>query len=448
MKKLIIALPFVVGAAAVAGTSQYASSQTKSEYHQLLAQLNDLSPLVFVNEKYESGMTSSSAVTKVLASRTVDAEVLFRLQHDIQHAPVRMADEGFSVGTVSIDTRLHDDDMRSPDVMAMFTDKTPFSLKTNVKYSGEISNVLNVSGIDVTDNGETTTWSGMSFNGVTKDGATVGKGSMGSLAINDQQSGGMLSVEGIPFVIDVQHHGDGVYTGTGDMRFNKVSVLNPQMPMPVSISSVELTSSTDMNGDMLNSSTKFSLKDIESSLPLNNVSLNTQMNGIVVEGVREYNRVTMKALSNNLDTMIGNPDILPDISNGILAMFAPGSATKMTLALDNSEGDVNADIRLAVKDVTADGMSADSMKNIVNGRDLLNILTLDGSLNADTSALAQTPVMMMLGGAGEFISVTDESVTSNLSLNGTTLVVNGVELPLEMMFGFMLDVPFSELASM
>ncbi|MFK8081185.1 MAG: DUF945 family protein [Granulosicoccus sp.] len=448
MKKLFFAVPVVVGAAAIAGTAQYASTETKSEYHQLVAQLNDLSPLVFVNEQYDAGLTNSYAVTKVLASRTADAEVLFRLQHDIRHAPVRMGDDGIDVANVSIDTRLHNDASLSPELAAAFGDAAPFLLKTHVSYSGEISNHLNVSAVKVAEEGGEFLWTGLNFEGITRDGTTVGKGSVGAVSFSDTHGGGMLNVEDSPFEIDVQYHGDGVFTGKGDMKLEKISLLNPDMPVPVSMQSIELSSNTDMKGDVLNSNTLLKVRGIESPLPLNNVSLDTQMNGIVLEGLRQYNKATMAALKNDADALVDDPDLISDISSGLIAMFAPGSAMKYTLAMDNGEGDVNADIRLAVKDASADGMSADIMKSIATGRDLLNILTLEGSLDADTAALAQTPVMMMLGGAGEFITVTDESVKSQVSLDGTMLNVNGVELPLDTMFGFMLDVPFSDLASM
>ena len=94
---------------------------------------------------------------------------------------------------------------------------------------------------------------------------------------------------------------------------------------------------------------------------------------------------------------------------------------------------------------SADGMSADALDNILTGRDLLNVLAVNGQLDADTAAIEQTPVMMMLGAAGEFLTVSDQSITSSVELKGTTLVVNGVELPLDAMSGGMLDIPFSDL---
>lgn len=447
MKKLLIALPFVAGAAAIAGTSQYAGNQTKSEYHQLLAQLNDLSPLVFVNEQYEAGIVTSSAVTKVMSSRTADAELLFRLQHDIKHAPVRMGDQGVSLGTVNINTRLHDEISESSEFAALFADNNVFTLNTDVKYTGEINNQLRVNALEVSEEGETFTWSGMSFNGVTKDGATVGNGSMGSVKFIDENTGGMMSFADSQIDLDIQHHGDNIYTGSGDMKFDNVSFLSPELPVPVTLTSFEVNSSTEIQDAAMSGGSRISLNGIESDLPVNNASLDIQVEGLMIEGLRQYNKV-MAALNDEPENLLGDSELGAGIANALRDMFAPGSALTYAVALENSDGDVNADLRLALKDESEEGMGADALNNVVTGRDLLNILTLDGMLDADTEALAQTPLMMMLGGAGEFISVTDESITSRISLNGTTLLVNGVELPLDLMSGGMLDIPFSDLFQM
>lgn len=443
MKKLFIALPFVAGAAAVAGTSHYAGSKTESEYHKLLTRINNQSPFVLVNEEYESGFASSYAVTKVMASKKTDAEVVLRLQHDIQHAPVRMGDDGVSVASVSINTRLHDEQPESLDFSTLFADENPFELNTDISYSGEMSNQLMVSALEVAEDGKIFSWSGLDFTGVTKEGLTVGDGTMGSMSFSDENTGGMMSIAGSQIDLDVQHHGDHIYTGSGDLQFDNVSVQSPEIPVPVKVSSILVNGSTQKQNLSLSGGTRFSFKGIESDLPIDNASLDVQMQGMLIEGVREYNSV-MSIFNANPERLLDDSDFSAEMVNAFLGLFGPGSALTYAVALDNTEGDVKADIRLAMKDASAEGMSADALKNVVTGRDLLNILTLDGTLNADTAALAQTPVMMILDGAGEFITVTDESITSKVSLDGTTLTVNGVELPLDLMSGGMLDVPFSD----
>lgn len=443
MKKLFIALPFVAGAAAVAGTSHYAGSQTESEYHKLLTRINDQSPFVLVNEEYESGFTSSYAVTKVMASKKPDAEVVLRLQHDIQHAPVRMGDDGVSVASVSINTRLHGEQPESLDFSTLFAEENPFELNTDISYAGKMSNQLLISALEVSEDGKAFSWSGLNFSGVTKEGLTVGDGTMGFMSFSDENTSGVMSIADSQINLDVQHHGDHIYTGTGDFQFDNVSIQSPEFPVPVKVDSIVVNGSTQKQNLSLSGGTLFSFKGIESDLPINNASLDVQMEGMLIEGMRQYNSV-MSTFNADPERLLDDSDFSADMINAFREMFAPGTAVTYALALDNSDGNVKADIRLAMKDASAEGMSADALKNVVTGRDLLNILTLDGTLNADTAALAQTPVMMMLDGAGEFITVTDESITSKVSLDGTTLTVNGVELPLDLMSGGMLDVPVSD----
>ena len=446
MKKSLIALPLVAGAAAaaVAGTSHYAGSQTQGEYEQLLAQLNELSPLVFVNEQYESGLANSSAVTKVMASKEADAEVMFRLQHDIKHSAVRMGDGGVDIGTVSINTTLQDADQMDPEFLAALTDDVPFTLITDVHMSGEMRNQLTISGIKMEDAGTNGSWSGINFESVTKDSSTVGSGSMGVLAFNDAASGALMNVEQSPFEFDVINHGDMIFSGTGKFAFEKVSLVNPEMPVPIAIDSVQISADQSLDEDALSGTTLVSINGIESPLPIKQASLEMQMDDLMVEGLRQYNKL-ISAVGTNPEAVMADSDLMTNFGAAIRDMVKPGSGMKYTLALANDEGDVDANVRIGVKSEAEEGMSADALNNIVTGRDLLNILSLEGSLDADTAALSQTPIMMMLGAAGDFITVTDESIKSEISLNGTTLNINGTELPLEMMANGMLDVPLSDL---
>ena len=237
MKKSLIALPLVAGAAAaaVAGTSHYAGSQTQSEYEQLLAQLNEVTPLVFINEQYESGLGNSSAVTRVLGSKNADAQVLFRLQHDIKHSAVRIGDDGMAIGSVSIITTLQDVDELHPELLAALTDDVPFTLQTDVHMNGEVRNQLSVSGMKIEEEATSASWSGIDFESMTNEGLTFGSGSMGVLAFNNAASGALMNIEQSPFEFDVKNHGDMIFSGTGNVSFENVSMVNPDMPMPVAM---------------------------------------------------------------------------------------------------------------------------------------------------------------------------------------------------------------------
>ena len=446
MKKSLIALPVVAGAAAaaVAGTSHYAGSQTQTEYQNLLVQLNDLTPFVFENEEYESGLGSSTALTKVMASSDADAEVLFRLQHDIKHAAVRVGGDGMAIGTVTINTSLHNSTELDPAFIEAMTDDVPFTLTTDVHMGGEVSNQLRITGTDFDKDGASGSWSGIDFETVTKGNSTVGSGSLGVADFQDAVSGAMFSVEQNSFEFDIETFGDLIYTGNGKLEFEKLSLVSPELPVPVAIDSVLVSSDSNMNDDSMNSNAIVSLDGIDSPLPINKASLEVNLDDLLVEGLREYNQFFLTA-STDPEELMGDPELIKSLGAALRNIVKPGSGLEYKIALANNEGDVDANLRIGVK---TEGMSAAALDNITTGRELLNILSVNGALDADTSALSQTPVMMMLGGAGDFLTVTDESIKSEISLNGTTLVINGVELPLDMMAAGMLDVPFSDLMQM
>lgn len=447
MKKVLIALPLVVGAgaAAIAGTSQYAGTQTQAEYQQLLTQLNEVLPFAFVNESYESGLGTSTAVTKVMATTEADAEVLFSLHHDIQHGSVRMDSGGVKVGQVSINTTLHDKESLPAELVDGLIDDELFSLRTNVSYTGVSRHQLNVSGFEKSEDGVDLAWTGVSFDAkTTSGGATVGSGSLGSVNVSDTASGGLLTIGSSPLSVDMQDAGDMLYTGTTTLAFNDVELVSPDMPVPVSLTSFGFDTDTNLKADKLNTSSRFSLAGIDAPLPLKQATLDVEIEGLGVEGFRQYQKL-MNTLSADVDTALDDPEFTSKMVTALQSIVQPGSAMSYALNLGNDEGDVDVDLRFGVKNLSDDGMSADAMSKIVTGRDILNILSLTGALDADTEALAQTPLIGMLGVAGDFITVTDDSITSEISLNGDLLNVNGTELPLDAMTGGMLDIPLAEL---
>ena len=349
MKKLLIALPLVAGVA-VAGTSHYAGTQTENEYEQLLKQLNKLSPFVFVNETYESGLGSSTAITKVMTGSDVDAEVLFRLHHDIHHSSVRMNDDGLKLGTVTIDTTLQNKDELPADVQAALTDDTLVDLRTDVRFDGQMTNSLMVSGMEITEKGETVAWSGLTMDTVTQGSSTAGSGSMGSISYSDASVGGTVSIEDSQFAIDVQNQGGNIYTGSGDVSFNNISIMNPAtMPEPVTIESVIFDTSTDREDDSISGLSSFNINGIAAPVPLKNVSLNVEVDGILMEGLRQYNAI-FQAIANGSQAVMADEELRAKFIGAVRAMVEPGSAMKLAVVLDNDEGDADADVRIGIKE--------------------------------------------------------------------------------------------------
>ena len=147
MKKLLLAIPLVAGAS-WAGATFYTGSQTQSAYDKLLVQLNDYKPFTLVNESYTSGLVSSRAITKVMDSSAPDAQVLFRLQHDIQHSPIGVNEGNLRVSAANIKTTLVRDQSIPESVsqfMEGFTDAEPVQINTAVGFDGKTVNQFLIS---------------------------------------------------------------------------------------------------------------------------------------------------------------------------------------------------------------------------------------------------------------------------------------------------------------
>jgi len=442
MKKLLIALPFVAGAA-FAGTSHYSGSQTESEYHKLLVQLNENLPLKFENETYSSGLASSEAVTKVMAKDGAGNEVLFRLHHAIAHTPVRMDDGGVKFASVGIETTLHPDTQLPAELKSALTEDQIFVLRSNVKLGGITHSNLNISGFKTNEDGNDISWDGLNFEGTNDNGRIIGEGNIGKASVMSDMM--EFTFAGGDINADLVDKGNSLFVGTGGLTLNNISVTNPMLPMPVKVAKVDIRSNSEIKGELINSSGTFAVKGIESLLPVNDAKIDVRMDGLSIEGMSAYNEAAKK-YSTNMDALMGNDDeALFEILAAMRNVITTGSNMKYAVQLANDDGKVDADFTLGVKQANAPGMSADALDKIVTGRDLLNVIELNGMLDADMAALQQTPVPMMAAQFEEYLTITNDKITSKVTLEGTTIKINQFEMPLEAMLGDMLDTPLADL---
>ena len=441
MNKSLLAFPFAVctlSAVAFAATSQFSGEQTKQEYELLLAQLNALSVATFVNESYETGVGKSTAITRVQNGGAGDSDVLLFLHHDIDHSAVRKDDDGLHVGTVSIDTTLHQQDFAPEEMLEMFKDATPFRLITDIQHTGEVRNRLTVNPNDPDNAIDEFSWDGLELDVITNDGKIVGDGKLGKLSVVNPEDGTEMSIADSPFEVDLTLDEKVNYVGTTNFVINQMNLKSPQRP-ELTIKQIAVASETQVNDDGVDGSLLFDVRGIQSIMPISNASLDIAINGLGVEGVGLLNELfeTQNAVFDQ-DTMSD------EILTAVKAMLQPGVLMSFDLLLNNRGGDVVTDLNIALKEEGEDGMSADALEKVVTQRDALNLINFNGLLNADRSALDITPAMLFLGAAGEYITITDESVTSSITLEGSTLNINGVLLPLDQLTGS-LDQPFSDL---
>ena len=412
----------------------------KAEYEQLLSQLNAMSIATFVNESYESGVGKSTAITRVQKRGAGDSDVWLFLHHDIDHTAVKKDDDGLHVGTVTINTTLHEQDFMPVEVEEMFADSTPFRLITDIQHTGEMRNRFTVNPSNPDKRIDELVWDGLEFDVVTKDQVTVGGGKLGTLSVTNPEDGMEISIADSPFDIDIVLNELVGYTGDVDFTINQVNMKSLQRP-GMKIHQIALETESKINGNTLDSSVLIDMKGILSVLPISNASLDVALNGLGLDGLN-----LLSELSKSQGADLNSDQMLDEILQVFKEILLPGSLMNYELLLNNRGGDVLLDVSVAIKEEGEDGMTADALEKVVTQRDALDVINLNGLLNADRSALDLTPAMLFLGAVGDYITITDESVTSSITLEGSTLNVNGILLPLDQLIGS-LDVPLADLFS-
>lgn len=444
MKKLLLALPLVAGAS-LAGTSHYAGSQTEAEYSDLLEQLNGLNLLDFVQESYTSGLGKSEAITKVMISGDSDEDILFRLHHDIRHAPLRMDEDGVQIGTVSIDTTFHDQNELPEELKGVFSSEHPFQLQTTVGYGGAIRNNLTISGVHAEEeSGGIIQWGGLSLDVLTNGDKTLGHGDVAKASVVTPD-GTEVVIAGGDMDVDVQYHGDSIYSGETGIELQDISVSHPLLPAPSVVEKLSFRGVSGVDGELMNSKAIVGMTGLNAPIPLNALNLEVALAGLSVGGMREYNNVVNSYAYSPDELLANSEELLPEIMSALRGVITSDSALRYDLELANTGGKVVADMLLTVKDTDAPGMTADALDNVVTGKDLLNVIDFAARLNADTAALEQTPLLMMAAQYEDFLSINDNKIRSEVSLDGMLLRINEVEFPLDVMAGGVLDVPLADL---
>jgi len=155
MKKLLLALPLVAGAA-WAGTTYYSGAQTEAAYNRLLEQLNNSSNknLVLKSTEYNAGTMESTAVTEVRGTTARGKDVHFFLKHQINHSLVSVAPENPRFGAASIITTLKVDESYSDgakEFMKSFDTGEPFVATTEVSVDGATTSEIKINALDLSE---------------------------------------------------------------------------------------------------------------------------------------------------------------------------------------------------------------------------------------------------------------------------------------------------------
>ena len=453
MKRLLLALPLVAGAS-WAGTTYYSGAQTQPAYELLLEQMNNSPLLVFESKNYDPGFMSSTALTEVKFKGDNATDVLFTLQHKINHSPVSMVPETARfaaaniVTTLAMDT-IEDDETRA--ALESFNTGEPFVLTTEVTAKGTTTSELKINSREHTEDDTTIKSSEAIITFLTtENGSIKGDGVLPDLLITDDSTQqGQLSNLSLNFSMDKTGDDTDIPTYFYDIVFSinaeEAKVVDTETEESLLIvKDAYYALEQKLTADDPYANVELGVKSIDGDVsPIRSANIKSELSGF-----------SMKEMMANADFYTqmkdsSNPEQLLFSGKGLQIMrdtFRPGTKLSVTGNAEAIDGDIDAKINLWF---TGNG-SDDGYTGMVTTGDLAKAFAATANITADKAPLMATPLGEMLQNplALMYLSITDDQVSLNANLDKLTLEVNGQMLPLELMGGEMLQMPLEMLLSM
>ncbi len=450
MKKLLIAIPLVVGAS-WAGASYYAGTQTQSGYDQLLAQLNEFKPFTLVNEQYYAGVANSTAITKVMDSTADDATVLFRLHHAINHSPIGLDDNGVRVAAATIVTTLVKDEALPAELLAAiengFTDAEPLLLNTKVGFDGASVHQLLISPYQRQYDEINVMFDGIDYTSTIKGDSFVGAGTIGKVSVTDDQQEMTLSAGAIN--TDLTRISQAVFTGTYGIGFDSFSFAGDNLPFTIDLKEIGVMSDTHVTDGLLGSKAAFSVGEINTPMPINSAGIEFSVNGISTTGMEE----TMDKISKipMLDMVeLSDTDVIMAVLESYKPLIGPEASIEYGFNVSNDGGDAELSYGISVADAASPNYPTGGFDSVSTVRDVLNMIKFEAHFKADVAAIDQTPLAMFMGApqAQEYILSDGVNYTTDVTVSDLIVDINGNPMSLELMVGEMLDMSFADVLDM
>jgi len=440
MKKLLLALPLMAGAS-WAGTTMYSGSQSEDAYQQLIDQLDKMTALSVKPDSWQPGFLSSTAITRIMSSDSVDAKELFRLRHEISHSPVGYDEEGARMGASRIVTTLVLEGLSDEvnDIAALFEGGIPVQLTTNIAFSGKSSNRVDVASITFDEDGVGFSMQpSVSTFSYDPDGAVAGNSTIGAIdiAMGDDvyvelsESTGEFNLNAVE---------NGVFTGTQVFHTDSLRIGNAAIGMEIELNKLALDNLTTVNDGLLSSVSDISVGGIESPLQINTAEFGVSVNGINLDGFSQY-MTTMTDLAYGSDIDAMDPaELFASLGHAYKGLIIPGAGFEERIGFTNDGGKVAAKASIRFD---GDG-SASGYESLQTVGDLLSALSASVMLDADAAALDMTPAAMFMGSPplDTWIVNNGVSYTSNVTVKDLIVDINGNALSLDMMLGEALELP-------
>ena len=437
MKKLLAVLPLVAGAS-WAGTTYYSGSQTRDAYDQLLAQMGQINSFAVENESYTSGFMKSSAVTIVKTSDKDDAEIMFRLNHEIDHSPIGFNDGAARVSASNILTTLlidPDSDVGKK-FSELFGDEEPVVLSSSVGFNGKTLNELRTAPINIAgDGGSFNIKESLHEFSFDPDGKLIGSGELGELAFSSAE-GDNFTASPIKHAFDLNWIQTGIFTGTSTLALDTASLIQRNGTV-IGLNNVTYEQlATSSNGTIAYDQT-IEIADLESPVDLKTVSASNSISGVKLEAYEQAQQLSNKLIVEDADSL--DETLLAELGNVYKSLIGKGASISYGFGFTNSGGAADSKVSLTFKGDD----SANGMDNLATVGDLIHALQASLTVDADAAALESTPLAMLLYSpqASQVLVNENGKYTANITLDEAIVDINGQPLSLALMLQGPMEMP-------
>ena len=437
MKKLLAVLPLVAGAS-WAGTTYYSGSQTRDAYDQLLAQLGQISSFAVENESYTSGFMKSSAITTVKTSDKDDAEIVFRLSHEIDHSPIGFNDGAARVSASNILTTLlidPDSDVGKT-FSELFGDEEPVVLSSSVGFNGKTLNELRTAPINIAgDDGSFTINESLHEFSFDPDGKLIGSGELGELAFSSAE-GDNFTASAITHAFDLNWIQTGVFTGSSTVAMDTASLVQSN-GMVIGLNKVTYEQLAKSSNGTIAYDQTIDIADLESPIDLKTLAVSNSISGLKLEAIQQAQELSNKLMLEDADS--ANDTLLAELGNVYKSLIGKGASLSYGLGFTNSGGAADAEVSLTFKGDD----SANGIDNLATVGDLIHALQASLKVDADAAALESTPLAMLLYSpqASQVLVNENGKYTANITLDEAIVDINGQPLSLALMLQGPMEMP-------
>jgi len=457
MKKLLLAVPVIAGTA-WAGTSYFVGVQSEAGYDQLLTQLGDLKPYVFTKESYESGLTTSRAVTLVKNSAAADAEVLLRLNHEIAHSPVRIEDSGAQIASATITTTLLDHQAVDDPVITVidaFDGEDPFELITTVTPGGDLESRLITNDFSMVDGNSTFKLAASEFDFSFIDYMSKGGGQIGAFEMTNSDDDIVVKVEASDFRVDTQHRPGQYPLANWFWTIPKATLASTENDRGVEIDDIKLDLLSHQSDDKseVGATANLHLGDLVVIDP-EDPNIGKVMNSFDLKWVADgLDSDAMDEITNSLAKFKINGNVrinvlLKEMGTKYFDLITRNSQSNAKVSFINDGGEMSMDYSLR----SIDDKTNAAFDNVVTIKDVLELTEIDANVKIDKAMLELLPTDagIDLTGPRRPAGLVDsgDAMTTTVRLRNTVLTLNDQTIPILEMTGGMEAMPIEAIFSM